>query len=238
MEQIKYQGYARDRGFNPIQLSSASVDAIGQQGGALLRQMRENQSAERDTRNAFQSQVEQNQRTESQNRSENYQFEKGSRDMYQQGVLRNQKTQQQNDLVKAQNIETAYAGLSSLSNTIAKIVVDNKKKRDEENDIKGQNLVFESGITFEDYSKLKLDESKLNEADKNVNGVANKLRAQGFSEEYIARLRNLSGRQLYGASKQWAIQGGENYGAFRAENANTPFTVNGREISLAEAAKG
>ena len=196
MEQIKYQGYARDRGFNPIQLSSGSVDAIGQQGGALLRQMRENQSAERDTRNAFQSQVEQNQRTESQNRSENYQFEKSSRDMYQQGVLQNQKTQQQSDLVKAQNLETAFGALSGLSKTLANVVLDNKKKRDEENDIKGQNLVFESGITFEDYSKLKADESKLNEADKNVNGVANKLRAQGFSEEYIARLRKSEAKRL------------------------------------------
>ena len=129
MEQIKYQGYARDRGFNPIQLSSGSVDAIGQQGGAMLRQMRENQSAERDTRNAFQSQVEQNQRTESQNRSENFQFEKGSRDMYQQGVLQNMKTQVNNDLINSEQTQKTIAALSSFSGTLAKAVTSYQKKK-------------------------------------------------------------------------------------------------------------
>jgi hypothetical protein len=238
MEQIKYQGYARDRGFNPIQMSTASVDAIGQQGSAMLRQMRENQDIERSNRSAFQSQVQQNQQIESQNRSENYQFEKRSRDMYQQGVLQNMKTQQQNELVKAQDIETAFGGLSGLSKTIAKVVLDNKKKRDEAAEVEGQSLIFESGVSYKDYLELKQNEAKIDSADTNVNSVANKLRGQGYSEEYIARIRSLSGRQLYGASKQWAIQGGENYGAFRAENADQPFTVNGREITLAQAAKG
>lgn len=238
MEQIKYQGYARDRGFNPIQMSTASVDAIGQQGNAMLRQMRENQDIERSTRNAFQSQVEQNQRIESQNRSDNYQFESRSRDMYQQGVLQNLKTQQQSELAKAQNIETAYGALSGLSNTIAKVVLDNKKKRDEAAEVEGQNLIFESGVTFNEYNELKLNEDKINAADTSINNVANKLKARGYSEEYISRIRTLSGRQLYGASKQWAIQGGENYGAFRVEIADQPFIINGREVTLASAAKG
>ena len=238
MEQIKYQGYARDRGFNPIQMSTGSVDAIGQQGNALLRQMRENQDIERSNRNAFQSQVQQNQQIESQNRSENFQFERRSRDMYQQGVLQNLKTQQQSELVEAQNIETAFGALSGLSNTIAKVVLDNKKRRDEEAEVEGQSLIFESGVSYKDYLELKQNEAKIDSADTNVNSVANKLKAQGYSEEYIARIRSLSGRQLYGASKQWAIQGGENYGAFRAEIADQPFTINGRPLTLAEAAKG
>ena len=238
MEQIKYQGYARDRGFNPIQMSTASVDAIGQQGNAMLRQMRENQDIERSNRSAFQSQVQQNQQIESQNRSENYQFDKRSRDMYQQGTLQNMKRQEQNELVKAQDVETAFGALSGLSKSIAKVVLDNKKKRDEAAEVAGQSLIFESGVSYKDYLELKQNEAKIDSADTNVNSVVNKLRGQGYSEEYIARIRSLSGRQLYGASKQWAIQGGENYGAFRAENADQPFTVNGREITLAQAAKG
>ena len=238
MEQVKYQGYARERGFNPIQVSTDSVDAIGRQGESLLRQMRDNQGIERRNRDAFQSQVQDNQQIESQNRSDNFKFDQRSRDMYQQGVLQNLKRQQQNELVKAQDIETAFGALSGLSNTIAKVVLDNKKKRDEAAEVEGQSLIFESGVSYKDYLELKQNEAKIDSADTNVNSVANKLQAQGYSEEYIARIRSLSGRQLYGASKQWAIQGGENYGAFRAENADQPFTVNGREITLAQAAKG
>ena len=219
-------------------MSTASVDAIGQQGNNLLRQMQQNSDIERRNRDAYQSQVQQNQQIESQNRSENYQFDSKSRRMYQQGVLQNLKTQQQNDLVKAQNIETAFGALSGLSKTIANVVLENKKKRDEAAEIQGQNLIFESGVTFKDYTELKLNEDKIDAADTNVNSVINKLKAQGYSEEYITRIRSLSGRQLYGASKQWAIQGGENYGAFRAENADKPFTVNGRELTLQDAAKG
>ena len=129
MEQIKYQGYARDRGFNPIQMSTASVDAIGQQGNAMLRQMRENQDIERSTRNAFQSQVEQNQRIESQNRSDNYQFESRSRDMYQQGVLQNLKTQANNELINSEQTEKTLTALSSFSGTLAKAVTSYKKKK-------------------------------------------------------------------------------------------------------------
>jgi hypothetical protein len=79
MDQIKYQGYARDRGFNPIQMSTASVDAIAQQGNAMSRQMRENQSAERSSRDAYQSQVNQNNQLEDQNRDRNFQFSQDSR---------------------------------------------------------------------------------------------------------------------------------------------------------------
>lgn len=238
MDQIKYQGYARDRGFNPIQMSTASVDAIAQQGNAMSRQMRENQSAERSSRDAYQSQVNQNNQLEDQNRDRNFKFSQDSRQSRFNAQAQNYQMSVRNAEANSQQTEKAFGALASLSGTIAKIVLDNKKKRDEAEELIGQNLVFESGISYDDYQKLKVNESSLNNADTNINSVVNKLKAQGFSEEYISRIRSLSGRQFYGASKQWAIQGGENYGAFRAENADTPFVVNGRELSLAEAAKG
>jgi hypothetical protein len=185
VEQIKYQGYARERGFNPIQVSTDSVDAIGRQGESLLRQMRDNQGIERRNRDAFQSQVQDNQQIESQNRSDNFKFDQRSRDMYQQGVLQNLKTQQQNELVKAQDIETAFGALSGLSKTIAKVVLDNKKKRDEAAEVEGQSLIFESGVSYKDYLELKQNEAKIDSADTNVNSVANKLQGLKATQKSI-----------------------------------------------------
>ena len=238
MEQIKYQGYARDRGFNPIQMSTASVDAIGQQGNAMLRQMRENQDIENRNRNAYQNQVEQNQSLERQNRGDNFNFESSSRKLYQDAVSQNNLTKVRNSEADAKRTLETFEALSGFSSTLSKVVLDIKKNKDEENEIKGQNIVFESGVTFEEFQKLKAGEAQIDGADTQVNSIVNRLRATGASEETIARIKGLSGRQLYGASKQWAIQGGENYGAFRTQNADTPIVVNGKETTLLQAAKG
>lgn len=238
MEQIKYQGYARDRGFNPIQMSMASVDAIGQQGDAMLRQMRQNQDAERRNRDAYLSQVQNNQQIEAQNRAQNRDFQRQNAQNQIQALQQNRQAEVNSILLQGEQQAKSLEAFASLSGTISKMVIEQKKRQNEAQEIEGANLVFESGVTFEEYQQLKAGEAKLNSADTAVNAIVNKLKAAGYSEEYISKIRNLSGKQLYGASKQWAIQGGENYGAFRAEMADVPFDINGRQITLAEAAKG
>ena len=191
MEQIKYQGYARDRGFNPIQLSSGSVDAIGQQGGAMLRQMRENQSAERDTRNAFQSQVEQNQRTESQNRSENYQFEKSSRDMYQQGVLQNMKTQANNDLINSEQTQKTITALSSFSGTLAKAVTSYQKKKFDDD----LNAEYTKTMLSPDPAALAANQAgykAIQVSSDRINTAADQLEDQNAPVEVVHQVRKLS----------------------------------------------
>jgi hypothetical protein len=198
--------------------------------------MRDNADAERRNRDAYQSQLERNQGLEAQNRQDNRQFERASDRAVFEGQAQNLKTQANNYLIQSEDTQKAFVALSALSGTIGKIVLDQKKKRDEIAELEGANIAFESGITFEDYQQLKAGEAQIDAADTQVNNVVNKLRAAGYTEEYISRIRNLSGRQLYGASKQWAIQGGENYGAFRAEIADRPFDIGGQQISLAQAA--
>lgn len=241
MDQIRYQGYARDRGFNSIQVSTASVEAIGQQGSAMLRQMRENQAAERQTRGDFLQAMQVAQQVERQTKADNFEFGQRTRDRYQEAVNQNYRQRIIDANNAQQNLDkqlTTMSALSNLAPTIGKMVLDLKKKKDEQADLEGQNLVFTSGVTYNEYLQLKQGEAKINAADTQVNNVVNKLKAAGYNEEYISRIRNLSGMQLYGASKQWAIQGGENYGAFRAEIADQPFDVGGRQISLSDAAKG
>jgi hypothetical protein len=241
MEQIKYQGYARGQGFDPIQVSTASVDAIAQQGNYLLRQMQDNRETERRNRDAFQSGLENAQQQERQNRANNFNFESQYRDYYQGAALQNARTKVENATNAQRNqlksTEFDFEALASLSGTIAKMVQDNRKKKDEIAELQASNLIFETQVSFEEFQALKGGEDKLDQSNTQVNNVVNKLKAAGYGEEYLTKLRNLSGAGLYGAMKQWAVQGGENYGAFRAEMADKPYEVDGQQITLQQAAK-
>lgn len=192
MEQIKYQGYARDRGFNPIQMSTASVDAIGQQGNALLRQMRDNQDTERTNRNAFQSQVERNQGIESQNRSENYQFEKGSRDMYQQGVLQNMKTQANNELIRGEDFEKTFGALSAFSGTMGKMLVQWKEKKDEEERMDAYVNYKIFGPSEKESQQIQSSINTIYKADELIQATADGLQSQNASPELVRATRKLS----------------------------------------------
>lgn len=238
MEQIKYQGYARDRGFNPIQLSTASVDAIAQQGNFVLRQMRDNADTERRNRDQYLSGMERAQGIEAQNRSENFQFTQNAQRSYQDAVLRNKQTEINNIKTESDQQLRAFESLAGLSKTISEAVIARKKKQDEIAELETSNLIFTTGITYKEYQALQASEGKLDAADTQINSVVNKLKAAGYSEEYLSKLRGLSGARLYGASKQWAIQGGENYASFRAQMADVPFEVGGRQITLAQASDG
>lgn len=241
MDQIKYQGYARDRGFNPIQVSTASVDAIAQQGNNLLRQMESNQATERRNRDNYLSGLKTAKAYEQESREQNQSLRAKNRDMQRDAAMSNVRT----EILNANNEQQALAQsaavlapLAGLSKSVAKMVIDQKKRQSEAEDLRGQNLAFTSGISYEDFVQLKAGEGQLNKADTAVNGVINKLRSQGMSEDTLASLSKLSGRAMYGAMKTWAIKGGQEYSNYRAQIANEPIEVNGQQISLAEAAKG
>lgn len=237
MDQIKYQGYAQGRGFNPVQISTASVDALGQQGNAVLRQLQQNQSIARQNRDAYLSQVKQNQAIEAQNREDNFRLKQASDALTMDAYGQRSRVGIANAQRQADDAEKTFAALASFSGTIGKMLVESKQRRDQEAELEGQNLIVESGITPEEFLQLKAGEAQLNAADSQVNAIINKLQAAGYGEEYISRLRKLSGRQLYGAHKQWAIQGGENYAAFRAQMVDVPFDIGGQQITLGEASK-
>jgi murein DD-endopeptidase MepM/ murein hydrolase activator NlpD len=191
MEQIKYQGYARERGFNPTQMSTASVEAIGQQGNSLLRQMKDNSDIERRNRDAYQSQVQQNQQIESQNRSENYQFDKRSRDMYQQGVLRNMKTSANNALIESEQTQKTLGALSAFSGTIAKAVTAyQKKKFDDE-----LNAEYTKTMLSPDPVAIAANQAgytALQQSSDRINTIADQFEDQNVPAETVHQIRNLS----------------------------------------------
>ena len=191
MDQIKYQGYARDRGFNPIQMSTASVDAIAQQGNAMSRQMRENQSAERSSRDAYQSQVNQNNQLEDQNRDRNFQFNQDSRQSRFNAKAQNYQMSVRNAEAQGQQTAKMFEQLSAFSGTLAKAVTTYQKKKydaDLENE-------YTNTMLYPDPVAIAANQAgyqAVQQSSDRINTVADNLEDQNAPAEAVYQVRNLS----------------------------------------------
>lgn len=201
MDQIRYQGYARDRGFNPIQLSTASVDAIGQQGNSMLRQMRENQGAERESRNAFLSGMQNAQQLEQQNRADNFSFMQRSSQRYQDAVQQRQGQLVEDARLSAATIDkqvTALSVLAPLSGTIAQAVVNWKKQKDEDEKAEAYRDTLLYGPDPVEAAKAEAGLAQLKQSDELIQTTADGLQDAGAAPETVRAVRKLSKAQRVG----------------------------------------
>jgi hypothetical protein len=192
MEQVKYQGYARERGFNPTQMSTASVEAIGQQGSNLLRQMQKNSDIERRNRDAYQSQVERNQGIEEQNRRENRQFERASDRAVFEGRAQNYRISIDNILRKQQDVEKTFGALSSLSGTLAKTVSDWKTQKDEREKLEAYEYEKVYGSSDQQISQVQTQLNAIYKTDELIQNTADGLQASNAAPEVVHSVRKLS----------------------------------------------
>jgi hypothetical protein len=207
MEQIRYQGYARDRGFNPVQLSTASVDAIGQQGNSMLRQMRENQSAERETRNAYLSGMQNAQQLEQQNRADNFAFMERSTKRYQDAVQQRMGQNVEDARLAAANIDkqvTALSVLAPLSGTIAQAVVNWKKQKDEDQKAEGYRDTLINGPNPIEVAKAEAGLAQLKQSDELIQTTADQLQDSGAAPETVRSVKKLSKMYLVGRAMAMA----------------------------------
>jgi len=207
MEQIRYQGYARDRGFNPVQLSTASVDAIGQQGNSMLRQMRENQSAERETRNAYLSGMQNAQQLEQQNRAGNFEFMQRSNQRYQEAVQQRMGQKVEDARLSAANLDkqvTALSVLAPLSGTIAQAVVNWKKQKDEDQKAEGYRDTLLNGPDPVEVAKAEAGLAQLKQSDELIQSTADQLQDSGAAPETVRSVKKLSKMYLVGRAMAMA----------------------------------
>lgn len=217
MDQIKYQGYARDRGFNPIQLSTGSVDAIAQQGNAMLRQMRDNQGAERQNRDAFLSGMQNAQQIEQQNRASNYQFEQQTSARYQEAVSQNLRQQVIDASQAQQNLNqqvTVLGALAPLSATIGKMLVTWKEQKDEDEKMAEYVNTYINGPDPNDVVRVETGLSELRAADQRIQSTANSLSDANASPEQVRAVRKLSKMQKVGRAMALAEMAVPQYSAF------------------------
>lgn len=207
MEQVRFQGYARERGFNPIQLSNASVDAIAQQGNSMLRQMSDVRQQERQNRSDFLQGMQNAQQLEAQNRRANLEFSQNTRQRYQEAVNQNLRQQVVDEQNRQQNLDkqlTVLGSLAGLSGTIAKTVVDWKTQKDENDRLQGYADYYAGGGDPDQEAKVQQGIAELKTTDRIIQTTANNLEDQGAQPEAVRAVRRVSKAYLLGqAQAKW-----------------------------------
>lgn len=238
MEQIKYQGYARDKGFNPIQLSTASVDAIAQQGNSLLRQMKENDAFESKSRQGYMAGLRTAKDYEEANREQNFQLR--SKDRQNQQQARRDALEVENGNFRRQQAAyeqsaTVLAPLASLSKSITEAVVSWKKDKDENEIWDEYNKAMDEGLPIERIAIQQQGEAVLDASNEKLQQVADSMQAGGAPIENVMALRKLSPARTVGRARAISELAAAQYRPWLAENLKTDdqtvFEYNGAKMT-------
>lgn len=214
MEQVKYQGYARDRGFNPIQVSTGSVDAIAQQGNALVRQMRDNQGAESRNRGEYLSALSDKNQQEAQNRSSNFEFSQRSRAKVEQGNLNNLQQKAKNFEVQSQRTANALAPLAGLSQTVGKLLIDWQNKKNEDERAQGWRDRMLNGPDPQAAAAVEAGVAGMRKSHELIQGTADKLEDSGAAPEAVRAVRKMSKWYQIGDTQARAQMAAMQYGGW------------------------
>jgi hypothetical protein len=230
MNQIGFKGYAQSLGFDPIQAPDESKKIL-EAGQQEINNLKQSAAWNRQNRDAYADGLSRKNQIEAANKDQNYRLEKDWRKAYQAAVLGNKEREVKNAELRADQISKNYEALGQFSQIAVKIAGDYKKKQDAADEIEAQNFIVENGISAEQFQKFRAGEEQLNAGDQAINSLAN----NAPNLEVRNYIRGLSGRKLYGAMKQLAIQGGLDYEPFLVENSRTPVLVNGEYTTLDDA---
>lgn len=204
-DQIAYRGQARERGFNPIQLSTAGVDAILQQGAGLSRQLRENQQIEEGNRNRFQAGMEAAQRLESANRQRNFELSEDSKRAAQEARLQNLRTKVNDAQSAVKNNTDAQSSdvlqsLSKFSVSLFKLVSEQREKKFEEDKLQGYVDQYLMEPMPHEQALVKEGITQIRTQDEVIQQTADKMQDTGAQPETVEAVRKLSAGQELGRS--------------------------------------
>ena len=233
MNQIGFKGYAQSLGFDPIKAPDLASKEL-EQGKNEIRNMERRSESDLRVRQAYADSMATAYRQEADNRNENQNFETQWRRGYQEAVNQNYRIQTANANQNAENVSNTFAALGNLSQTAAKLATDYRAKKDEEDEIYGQNYVIQNGITPKMAFDLEAGEQVLSQGETQLNAIAN----QAPNAEVRKTLKGLSGKKLYGAIKQLAIMGGQEYPIWMQENLDKEIIVGDKKTTLRNAQMG
>lgn len=234
MEQVSYKGYAQRTGFDPIKAPDQTA-RIFQEGQRVISGMRAVQEQDRRNRSEYLSALQSKNANEQKQRDANKNLQDSFRSQYQKAELQNYQTRIEDANRNTNQVERNMRSLAGLSESIGKMVVDYSEKRAEADELAGKNIVFDSGISYQEAMQLRAGEAQLDAKDQAYNNLASQLQERGVSAEQIASVRGLSGRRWYGAMQAWALDGADGYASYRAENADREFDINGQKVTLTTA---
>jgi hypothetical protein len=238
MRQTEYRGYARDKGFNPVQVPD-STRKIAQRDQAYVQGLSRYAAQVEQNRNSYARGLERKFNTEEQNRQSNFQWMQSEQQRYQEAVLKNIDTERDNAARALQSVgqdRSALEALSTLSKTAANALVTLDKAKSESDQVEGMMFYYESGITPDMQQRYEAQRAELLQGEQALNGVVNNLEFEGVPVAALEKFRAMSGWKRYGAMAAMVQQGADSYPMFALEQRDKlQFQVGDRQITLAEA---
>ena len=214
MKQIDYQGYAQGGGFNPVQVSSASVSRIEKEGARVLRGMQ--QQAEQDL---------QNQKAVLQQMQVNQQLEQRSRDRNQNirlETIKNQKDDNRRDYdIQAGNLQretesqqTVLKSLSTLSKKATELAVqyDTAVGTEQAKEQYWQDMLY--GVNPEDQLKERHTDYQLQIYGEQLDQETDKVQAMGADPVQVDYFRGLNRWQRRGRERAMIDRAGSDFGSW------------------------
>ena len=232
----KYRGYAQRRGFDPIKAPTQIVDRFLEQQANYGNQLRRNQEIKQRQEQQYQQQVRSNNQLEQQNREMVEMSRRRNAALIRDAKLKNLNIEVQNAVRGAETARGYAQALAGFSQSIGKSVEVFQQRRREEQFALGLDLVFQYGISPEEYLELRMGEAQ-NDATATANDrLVQSMMDRGVPGEVIEQIRNLSGHTQMGAEKALMTRAGENYPTFVAENMEREFPIGqGRSMTLMQA---
>lgn len=173
----------------------------------MLRQMRENQGAERENRNAFLSGMQNAQQLEQQNRADNFSFMQRSRDRFQNAIEQRTGQAVEDARLAAANLEkqtTLLSVLAPLSATIAKQVIEYRKQKQEDEKAQAYVDTLVNGPDPVEVANVEAGLSQLKQSDELIQTTADGLQDTGAAPESVRAVRKLSQAQRIGRAMAMA----------------------------------
>ena len=125
------------------------------------------------------------------------------------------------DKQKAREFEQGAQGLAQFSTSLADVLIERKKKQNEEEMLEGMRQYWFNGATEEETAEFKAGERSLAESRSAADQAADEYEAGGGDVFVGEKLREMSGWKAFGFAKAMLQQAGVSYGSYYTQQAQT-----------------
>lgn len=190
MEQVGFQGYARSKGFDPVRISNANVQAIAAEGERVIRGMERLRDQDIQNRTQFAQALSTSNEQSQRSRDVEYQRRSKNRDAVQEGQLNNLKTLRLNAENQERSIAQNYSAVAGLSKTAAEQVFKIQQTQTDRQWESGVYDAYLDGIPMDKQIEQETTKWNVHIAGESIERGSDMLEAQGVSPGAVQKIRS------------------------------------------------
>ena len=190
MEQVGFQGYARSKGFDPVKISNANVQAIAAEGERVIRGMERLRDQDIKNRSEFARQLSVSNDQSQRSRDVENQRRTRNRGRVQEAELNNLKTMRMNAENQERSIANTYSALSGISKTAAEQVFKIQQARTDRQWEQGVYDAYIDGVPLDKQIEQETTKWNVHIAGESIERGSDMLEAQGVSAGAVQKIRS------------------------------------------------